>query len=340
VHNIQHNACISSRLGTITNTVVDAVDVDGVVRQIDVDDVLNRIDIDHLLDRVDLNRHLHRVDMDALLARVDIDALLERSKIDQIIARSSAGVCTACVDLIRNNLAWCDQWIQRLFRLACFSKEPWLPPRPGVKGSGKTPWPKGSKNLGLALQGRCAGTTSRGLSWSLDAVVVALTFFSFSLLVNLTGEVITGDPNWKIQKDWIIPVTYFLYWTTYQILCLSCLGRTLGNAVFGLLLVNFRGHRPNVCQIVIRIFTIPLNITFFGYIISLVRRDANTYNDFLSRTTMVYMWDAKLALLRGGVGISSMSSPYLDEEHEEKRFSSTVQDSAVIDEEDPIQKDK
>jgi hypothetical protein len=51
------------------------------------------------------------------------------------------------------------------------------------------------------------------------------------------------------------------------------------------------------------------------------------------------MWDAKLALLRGGGGMSSMLSPYLDKEDEE-HFFGTLQDSVVIDEEDPIQKEK
>jgi hypothetical protein len=49
------------------------------------------------------------------------------------------------------------------------------------------------------------------------------------------------------------------------------------------------------------------------------------------------MWDAKLALLRGG---SDITSPYLDEEEGEEEVFSTVQDFVVIDEENPIQKDK
>jgi hypothetical protein len=133
--------------------VVRQINVDDVFDRIDFNHILERIDLDHVLDRVDINRQLDRVDMNAFLAKVDIDALIEPSKIDQIIAKSTTGACTACIDRIRNNLVCGDQRIQTFGRLACLSKEPWLPPRPGARSLWKPPWPKGAKTLASRFKG-------------------------------------------------------------------------------------------------------------------------------------------------------------------------------------------
>jgi uncharacterized RDD family membrane protein YckC len=318
--------------------VVRQINIEDAFDRIDFNHILERIDLNHVLDRVDINRQLDRVDMNAFLAKVDIDALIERSKIDQIIAKSTTGACTACIDMIRNNLVLGDQWIQRFGRLACLSKEPWLPPRPGARNSWKTPWPKGAKKFGFAVQGRFAGTMARGLAWLLDSCVLGSVFLGFTLLGGLIGEKVTGNPTWTIDNDWIIPLLYFFYWTTYNMLCLSCSGRTLGMGVFGLLVVDAKGHRPRYCQIVLRTYIMPFNIAFFGWVISLIRRDAKTYNDFLSCTCVVYSWDAKLALLRGGGSVRSISAVYLNEDEEEMFID--PQDESFKDVKDPADAEK
>lgn len=87
---------LGSLTGSVTNRVIEELDVDAIVRQVDVDGVLSRVDVEALLDRVDPNRLLDRVDVDALLdrvdpdrllARVDVDALLDRVDPDRLLAR-------------------------------------------------------------------------------------------------------------------------------------------------------------------------------------------------------------------------------------------------------------
>jgi hypothetical protein len=67
--------------------VVDAVDVDEIVRRVDVGSVVDRIDLDDVLQRVDVQALIDRIDVDALLARVDINQVLERADVDALIAR-------------------------------------------------------------------------------------------------------------------------------------------------------------------------------------------------------------------------------------------------------------
>ncbi|MFP4149472.1 MAG: RDD family protein [Nitriliruptoraceae bacterium] len=103
-----------SLTGTVSNRVIEEVDVDAIVRRVDiealvarvdvdallarvdvdallervaVDDLLDRVDVDRLLDRVDPNRLLDRVDVDRLLDRVDPNRLLDRVEVDRLLDR-------------------------------------------------------------------------------------------------------------------------------------------------------------------------------------------------------------------------------------------------------------
>lgn len=109
--------------------VVDAVDVDEVVRRIDLDEVLARLDLDEVLDRIDINRLLDRidvdrlldrVDVDALIGRVDVEALVARTELAGVVARSTAGIATITIDLLRSIGVGLDlflqRWVRRLLR--------------------------------------------------------------------------------------------------------------------------------------------------------------------------------------------------------------------------------
>jgi hypothetical protein len=67
--------------------VVDAVDVDEIIRRVDVGDVVDRIDLDDVLSRVDVQALIDRIDLDELLARIDLNQVLERVDVDVLIAR-------------------------------------------------------------------------------------------------------------------------------------------------------------------------------------------------------------------------------------------------------------
>jgi uncharacterized RDD family membrane protein YckC len=78
---------LGSLTGSVSNRVIEEVDVDAVVRRIDIDALASRIDIDALASRIDVDALLGRVDVDALLARIDVDALLARVTVDDVLDR-------------------------------------------------------------------------------------------------------------------------------------------------------------------------------------------------------------------------------------------------------------
>ncbi len=78
---------LGSLTGSVSNRVIEEVDVDAIVRRVDVDALVARIDIEALLARVDVNQLLARVDVDGLLERVDVDGLLDRVDVDRVLDR-------------------------------------------------------------------------------------------------------------------------------------------------------------------------------------------------------------------------------------------------------------
>ena len=81
------------------NELLDRVDVDAVLDRVDVDRLLDRVDVDRLLDRVDVDAVIDRVDVDRLLDRVDVERLLDRVDVDHLAARADLDVLLAGVDI-------------------------------------------------------------------------------------------------------------------------------------------------------------------------------------------------------------------------------------------------
>ncbi len=104
------------------DALLDRVDVDALLDRVDVDALLNRVDVEALLDRVDMDALLNRVDMDALVKRIDIDQLVGRTDIGSVIARSSGGIASGAVDAVRSQAVGVDEfiarWVARLRRRA------------------------------------------------------------------------------------------------------------------------------------------------------------------------------------------------------------------------------
>jgi len=278
--------------------VLEFVDVDGVLQRIDVNELVQRVDFNTLLNKIDLDRLLDSVDIDRQINRVDLDSLVKRSNLEAIIARSSTSIFTALFDLLRSNVCVIDQYIQRSARCSCCKSRLILPPYPGIR-SLDMPWPSaGPHRMGVAVQGRCAGTLSRFLGNMTDLLIISLSFALIGLILSWFLEKVGVDEEWEPEAKWIIPLIYFIYWTSYVILCMALTGRTIGGAIFGLLLVRSNGHRAGFFQICLRTYLVPLNQIFFGWIIGLLRRDGSQYHDLVSYTRVVYSWNARAASLR------------------------------------------
>jgi hypothetical protein len=113
----------------VTDLVIQALDVNGLLAKVDPNALLERVDVDALLERVDVDALLERVDVDGLIGRadvaqiaqrIDIDAMLQQTDLGSVIARSSGGVASGALDLLRSQAVGLDEftarWVARLRR--------------------------------------------------------------------------------------------------------------------------------------------------------------------------------------------------------------------------------
>lgn len=105
---------IGRLVGRVAPSVIDSVDVDGLVERIDVDALLARVDLQALLQRVDLNALLADVDLNAILAEVDVQALAKRADIGRLVAESSQDVAGSALDLARRQVVTLDALVAGL----------------------------------------------------------------------------------------------------------------------------------------------------------------------------------------------------------------------------------
>jgi uncharacterized RDD family membrane protein YckC len=248
-------------IGRGISPVVEGLDIDAIVHQIDLQDLLDQVDLDHvlsrvdlneILDKVDLNRQLERVDMNRLLANVDVNALIERSDLEKIIARSSSSFFTRFLHLVRTRLAMADQWVQRIGRCACCSKDPWLPPRPGMPKRDHTQ-PTHPNEFGWAIQFRCSGLFTRAIAWITDKLLVAISFSFITWIFETLAERFVPNYESTTSPAWY-GVALLIYGLCYTSLWIGCTGRTIGLSILGLLVVNRDGRRVAPCQAILRSF--------------------------------------------------------------------------------------
>ena len=69
------------------NALLARVDVNAPLKQVDVNAPLKQVDVNALLKQVDLNALLKQVDLNELLEEVDVDAVLDRVDINDVVAR-------------------------------------------------------------------------------------------------------------------------------------------------------------------------------------------------------------------------------------------------------------
>ncbi len=101
------------------NTVLDQVDLNKLLAKVDVSALVDRVDVNEILQRVDVGALLDRVDLNDLAGRLDMDQLIEQTNLGAVIARSSAGVTTEALDAARSGAVgldrFIDRWVGRVF---------------------------------------------------------------------------------------------------------------------------------------------------------------------------------------------------------------------------------
>ena len=82
---------VGARLRAVTRVltplIVDALDVDGIVRRVDVDALVSRVDLDAAVSRIDLDAIVGRIDVDAIVGTVDLDVAVGRVDVDGLLGR-------------------------------------------------------------------------------------------------------------------------------------------------------------------------------------------------------------------------------------------------------------
>ena len=104
----------------VVELVLNAVDINEVMRRVDLNALLARVDVNALLRQVDLNELLDQIDLNDLLGKIDMDALVEQTDLGSIIARSSEGMATEALDAARSASVgldgFVDRWVGRVVR--------------------------------------------------------------------------------------------------------------------------------------------------------------------------------------------------------------------------------
>ena len=281
-----------------------------IVEFVDFDGVMRRIDVEAVLDRIDFNHHLQRIDWDALLERINVDQLVERTNIGDIVARSSSGVCMHVMDAFRTQIVRFDQTVQRIGRLACFQEAPLLPPGPGkLRNSRQRPCPRDAALLAVEMQGRYAGVFARFIAFLMDVFILGIVFGFCVLLVQtirftINPETFLGNQQTVVRSciddsKWVVAL-FFGMGFFYSYGCLVFTGRTVGQAICGLLIVNAGdGSRLCIVRTALHLLLAFLSVfSIVGVLLGWVRKDSRMLHNWLACTGVVFSWDARLARLR------------------------------------------
>lgn len=106
------------------SALMDQVDVNDLLARVDVSALVDRVDINEILARVDVGRLLDSVDVNDLAERIDLDQLIEQTNLGAVIAKSSAGVTTEALDAARSGAVGLDRFIDRWVGRALWRKHP------------------------------------------------------------------------------------------------------------------------------------------------------------------------------------------------------------------------
>lgn len=285
----------------VVGPLLEVVDVDGVLRSVDVNDIVERIDIQQLVDRIDFNKVLDQVNLNLLLDRVDMERMVHRANLEKIIARSSSSIFDVAWFALRTFLVQADQLVQSMGGCQCRRKVQYLPPRPGRSKKQKNRIrPRDPSSLAVAIQGCYAGAFLQLMAWFLDELIILLMVTIAALFVNMIVRAIVDDPDWSFV-GWKFYALVFALWSyCYHVVLLAVIGRTIGKATCGLLLVNAgNGQSVSFLRVALRtLVELAVTVTIVGLAVQWVRRDGRGIADLVAYTGVVYSWDARMGRLK------------------------------------------
>lgn len=138
-------------------------------------------------------------------------------------------------------------------------------------------------------QGRRAGIVTRGAAAVVDALVVVLIVVAIYL--GIAGIAFALNPtsfHWPSNFAWSLPVAGFLVAVPYLTLAWSATGRSYGDALFGLRIVNRHGQRLGVVGAAVRATlcaVFPIGLLWVA-----VSRRNRSLQDLVLTTSAIYDW--------------------------------------------------
>ncbi len=148
----------------------------------------------------------------------------------------------------------------------------------------------------MAFQGERAGFVSRTVAAGIDVALIFLTvlgtvavFWMISFIIDpmTPGTPLTTSNDRVPGVGIMIVYGYFLNWA-YWTVCWATTGRTIGNLVMGLRVINYKGERVRWVGAAVRA---AFCTTFpFGLLWVIVSGANRSVQDVVMRTSVIYDW--------------------------------------------------
>jgi uncharacterized RDD family membrane protein YckC len=152
----------------------------------------------------------------------------------------------------------------------------------------------------VGRQGNYAGVVTRLVAFLLDILFIWALYTLAAAGISVFSQLLSGHTfnldDHQLAGAIVLGVWGFVYFA-YQ---WSLNGKTLGDAILGIQVVQASGAPVRPSQAVIRTLILPFSILFFyiGMIIIIVQRERRAVHDLIAGTAVVYEWDARAAHLR------------------------------------------
>ncbi len=138
-------------------------------------------------------------------------------------------------------------------------------------------------------QGRRAGIVTRLLASIVDvAVVIAILGAIYGAIVAVAFLVNPRSFHWPAGLGWSIPVIGLVVAVPYLTLSWCTTGRTYGDTLLGLRVVNYRGERMQIPGAALR--AVACTLFPIGVLWIAVSRANRSLQDVVLRTSVIYDW--------------------------------------------------
>ena len=169
--------------------------------------------------------------------------------------------------------------------------------------------PPGAKDF----QGQRAGFVSRAIAASIDVTLIFITvlltaaaLWMLSFIINPTTPTSASDGRVP-ELVFFVAYGYFLNWA-YWTVCWALSGRTIGNLVMGIRVVNRKGRRLGWGSAAVR--SAFCAVFPFGLLWVIVSGANRSVQDVVQRTSVIYDWVVGLPTLKRVLG----RVPYVQED--------------------------